>query len=80
MTKILVIGETCKDVFVYGIADRIEPSAPALIFNEIYRVENEGMAGNVKENLIFLGGEGALHKKENWTHLKKNKKFLQKNY
>ena len=31
--KILVIGETCKDVFNYGRVDRLCPEAPVPVFN-----------------------------------------------
>ena len=49
--KILVIGDTCKDVFVYGKCSRMCPDAPVPVFVPPYTKENRGMAGNVYENL-----------------------------
>jgi len=53
--KILVIGDSCTDVFVYGQIDRLCPEAPVPIFEPIHQKENGGMASNVKNNLIALG-------------------------
>jgi bifunctional ADP-heptose synthase (sugar kinase/adenylyltransferase) len=55
--KIAVVGDSCKDVFVYGICTRLNPEAPVPIINEIYRTEYKGMAGNVHKNLTELGIE-----------------------
>jgi D-beta-D-heptose 7-phosphate kinase/D-beta-D-heptose 1-phosphate adenosyltransferase len=49
--KITVIGETCRDVFVYGESRRLSPEAPVPVFNPAYTEENPGMGGNVVENL-----------------------------
>lgn len=53
--KILVIGETCKDVFWYGDVKRICPEGPVPVFKPDYKTVNEGMAGNVATNLKSLG-------------------------
>ena len=55
MQKILVIGDSCTDIFIYGICKRLNPEAPVPIISELYRTENRGMSGNVHENLIHLG-------------------------
>jgi D-beta-D-heptose 7-phosphate kinase/D-beta-D-heptose 1-phosphate adenosyltransferase len=49
--NILVIGELCKDKFIYGDVNRICPEAPVPVINPVYTVENDGMAGNVVKNL-----------------------------
>lgn len=49
--RILIIGESCTDVFIYGNCDRLAPEAPVPVFHEISRSVNPGMAGNVKANL-----------------------------
>jgi hypothetical protein len=49
--RVLLIGETCKDIFVYGNSDRVSPEAPALVFNPSYEVITDGMAGNVYNQL-----------------------------
>jgi len=45
--KILVIGENCKDVFVYGSAVRLCPESPAPVFSPIEKKVSGGMAKNV---------------------------------
>ena len=55
--KILVIGDSCTDVFVYGNCTRLAPEAPVPIFEPIKTVTNDGMAGNVVVNLRKLGVE-----------------------
>lgn len=55
--KILVIGDSCTDVFIYGSCDRLAPEAPVPIFKPIKTVTNSGMAGNVILNLRKLGAE-----------------------
>jgi len=53
--KLLVIGDTCTDIFVYGSCDRICPEAPVPVFRPIETVSNPGMAGNVINNIRALG-------------------------
>jgi D-beta-D-heptose 7-phosphate kinase/D-beta-D-heptose 1-phosphate adenosyltransferase len=54
MKKILVVGELCEDIFVYGDVKRICPEAPVPVFNPTHRTVNKGMGGNVVENLKSL--------------------------
>ena len=49
--KILVIGDSCHDVFVYGKCDRICPEAPVPVFTPIETKTNGGMARNVYNNI-----------------------------
>jgi D-beta-D-heptose 7-phosphate kinase/D-beta-D-heptose 1-phosphate adenosyltransferase len=58
--KVLVIGDSCKDIYLYGNADRICPDAPVPVFVPSFRRENKGMAGNVYENLMALGADCSL--------------------
>ena len=55
--KILVIGDSCTDVFVYGQIDRLCPEAPVPIFQSVCQKENGGMERNVKNNLVALGAD-----------------------
>ena len=55
--KILVIGDSCTDVFVYGQIDRLCHEAPVHIFQPVSQKENGGMARNVKNNLVALGAD-----------------------
>lgn len=52
--KIIVIGESCKDVFIYGDVKRLSPEAPVPVLNPSEVVSNPGMSGNVVENLKAL--------------------------
>lgn len=53
---VVVIGENCKDKFVYGKCDRICPEAPVPVFKPTGDVTiNDGMAGNVASNVRSLG-------------------------
>jgi D-beta-D-heptose 7-phosphate kinase/D-beta-D-heptose 1-phosphate adenosyltransferase len=53
--KILVIGDSCKDVFIYGTANRLCPEAPVPVFIPKRKTETGGMAANVYENIESLG-------------------------
>jgi bifunctional ADP-heptose synthase (sugar kinase/adenylyltransferase) len=55
--RILVIGDSCTDVFRYGKVTRIAPEAPVPIIVPERETENPGMAGNVVANLKALGAE-----------------------
>ena len=55
--KILVIGDSCTDVFVYGRCNRLCPEAPIPVFEPSKTITNDGMAGNVVNNLRKLGVE-----------------------
>jgi len=74
--KVLVIGETCKDVFVYGKCDRLNPEAPSPIFKIVGTSENLGMAANVAANLEEIGME--VHLLTNHEHITK-KRFVDEN-
>ena len=69
--KILVMGESCRDIFVYGRCDRLEPTAPAPVFNEIKTLENGGMAKNVQANLQKMNCECDLFTNKNWSDIHK---------
>jgi D-glycero-beta-D-manno-heptose-7-phosphate kinase len=55
--KILVIGDSCVDIFRYGKVERIAPEAPVPIIVPERETSNPGMAGNVVANLKVLGAE-----------------------
>jgi len=75
--SILVIGETCKDVFNYGKVERLCPEAPVPVFNLLHTVDNKGMAGNVANNLISLGTDTGLLTNYNWNEISKTR-FIEK--
>ena len=55
MNKVLVVGDSCKDIFVYGKITRICPEAPVPVIKPTYSTENGGMTLNVVKNLEALG-------------------------
>jgi len=52
--KILIIGETCVDKFIYCNANRLSPEAPVPILNPLYTTHNAGMAANTAANAKAL--------------------------
>lgn len=53
--KILVIGDSCQDIYVYGKVDRLCPDAPVPILIPQRTTQTGGMALNVYENIQSLG-------------------------
>jgi D-beta-D-heptose 7-phosphate kinase/D-beta-D-heptose 1-phosphate adenosyltransferase len=58
--KILVIGDSCTDVFLYGNVYRLAPEGPVPVFNPEYEKQNGGMALNVKHNIDAIGANATL--------------------
>ena len=60
-SNILLIGDSCTDVYDYGTCDRISPEAPVPIL-KINKTESlPGMSLNVKKCLEALGNSVTLH-------------------
>ena len=55
MSRVLVIGEQCDDIFIYGDTPRLSPEGPAPVFIPTKEVYNGGMGMNVMLNLMELG-------------------------
>ena len=53
--KILLVGDTCTDLYSYGRIDRLSPEAPVPVFVPDRMESKPGMASNVFENLKALG-------------------------
>lgn len=58
--KILIIGDSCEDSFVYGDVFRLAPEGPAPIFNPEHTKSNGGMALNVFDNIKAIGSFAKL--------------------
>tara|TARA_A100001515_G_scaffold77288_1_gene61368 strand:- start:5743 stop:6489 length:747 start_codon:yes stop_codon:yes gene_type:complete len=82
MSKILVIGDTCKDIHVYGKSSRLAPDAPVPVFVPHHEKQNLGMAGNVYQNIVSLGIPAILKtnniivEKKRFVDLETNHMFL----
>lgn len=57
MKKILIIGDSCTDIFQYGVCERLSPEAAVPIFKPTYLKTSGGMAINIAENIAALGVE-----------------------
>lgn len=77
-SRILVIGETCMDIFYYGRCDRLCPEAPAPVFNPIDCIKNPGMAMNVQKNIRALGYMCDINTNPNWQEITKTR-YVHKN-
>jgi D-beta-D-heptose 7-phosphate kinase/D-beta-D-heptose 1-phosphate adenosyltransferase len=70
--KILVIGESCKDIFIYCDATRLCPDAPVPVLNIINQSENPGMAKNVQRNIrSFIPCD--IITNDNWFNISKTR-------
>jgi bifunctional ADP-heptose synthase (sugar kinase/adenylyltransferase) len=76
--RVLVIGETCRDIFNYGVCNRLCPEAPVPIFKPYETIENPGMATNVQRNIISLGVKANLITNENWKNITKTRHIDQR--
>ena len=61
MSKVLVIGENCMDIFIYGDTPRLSPEGPAPVFLPKREVYNGGMGMNVCTNLQQLNVDSDYH-------------------
>jgi bifunctional ADP-heptose synthase (sugar kinase/adenylyltransferase) len=55
MSKVLVIGESCTDVFIYGKTERKSPEGKGPVFVPTKEVYGNGMALNTANNLSAMG-------------------------
>tara|TARA_R110002012_G_scaffold315603_1_gene529580 strand:- start:18032 stop:18766 length:735 start_codon:yes stop_codon:yes gene_type:complete len=73
MSRILIIGESCTDVFHYGHCSRLCPEAPVPVFNSRDVIKNGGMALNTYNNILALGGQANILTNENWETITKTR-------
>ena len=81
--KILIIGESCRDIFVYCDTNRLCPDIPVPVLNILNHVENGGMAKNVQKNIqsymecdILTNNNWVNVTKTRYIHDKTNHMFL----
>lgn len=55
--KVLLIGDSCEDQYIYGVCERLNPEAPVPILHQKRTEIQKGMAWNVRENLLSFGLE-----------------------
>jgi len=82
--KILVIGDSCIDEFVYCNANRLCPDIPVPVLNASYKTKNYGMSMNLVNNIQSLGYKCDCITHKNWRkvtktrymHLESNHMFI----
>ncbi|MBI4065855.1 hypothetical protein HY412_01520 [Candidatus Kaiserbacteria bacterium] len=73
MKKILIIGETCLDRFVYCQAERLAPDLPVPVLRIIEQTENPGMAKNVERNMRAIYKHCDLITNNGWKKVTKTR-------
>ena len=58
--KVLLIGDSCTDEYVYGVCERLNPEAPVPILRKTRVDTQRGMALNVQQNLLAFDIEVTL--------------------
>ena len=73
--KILVIGESCRDIYIYGECARLCPEAPVPVFKSLgVGSNNGGMATNVFKNIKSICDINTdLITNTNWISIKKTR-------
>jgi len=71
--NILVIGESCRDVFIYCDVKRLAPDLPVPILNICNQFENAGMAKNVHRNILSIHSECAILTNSDWNNIIKTR-------
>ncbi len=82
--KILVIGESCRDIFIYCKANRLCPDVPVPVLGVVRQMENPGMAMNVERNVRSIFDACDIVTNEEWKdvtktrymHLESNHMFI----
>lgn len=69
--RILVIGESCTDIYVYGSSSRLCPEAPVPVFQPLYTSSYGGMASNVYENIKSIGINVDIITNKNYNEITK---------
>lgn len=73
MKKILVLGESCRDIFVYCKAERLAPDMPIPVLSIIEQKENPGMAANVERNIKSIFSNVNLYTNAKWEEVTKTR-------
>ena len=71
--KILVIGESCRDIFVYCGAKRLAPDIPIPVLEVASKGENPGMAKNVERNIKSIYKQCDLVTNDSWRKFTKTR-------
>ena len=73
MKKVLVIGDSSRDIFVYCYAVKLCPDFPVPALEVVNQTENPGMAANVQRNIKVLLDSCDLVTNNNWKEVTKTR-------
>jgi D-glycero-beta-D-manno-heptose-7-phosphate kinase len=73
MSKILVIGDSCLDVYTYCKSNRLAPDKPVPVLEVLDVVETPGMAHNAFLNVKSLCQSSNILTNDNWQKVIKNR-------
>ncbi len=73
MKKILVIGDSCRDIFVYCEGKRMAPDLPIPVLQVVHKTQNPGMAKNVERNIKALYPSCDIITNDNWQRVTKTR-------
>lgn len=79
--RVLLIGDSCYDIYHYGDITRISPEAPVPVFDYVNSQTKLGMTSNVLSNLEALGVEVSckthfFENKNRYIDIKSNQQLL----
>jgi len=73
MKDILIIGESCRDIFIYCDASRLCPDVPVPVLNAVNQTENGGMAKNVYRNVLTKTNSCDILTNSDWINVTKTR-------
>ncbi len=76
--KILIVGESCRDIFVYADTERLAPDVPVPVLKIVKQTENPGMAKNVERNVKALCKSCDIITNKNWRSITKTRYMHEK--
>lgn len=71
--KILVIGDSCRDIHIYCSSNRMCPDKPVPILKIIDQNDNPGMAKNVYRNIKSIINDCDIITNSNWYQITKTR-------
>lgn len=71
--KILIIGDSCRDVHIYCSSNRMCPDKPVPILKIIDQSDNPGMAKNVYRNIKSIINSCDILTNSNWYNITKTR-------
>jgi len=78
MKDILVIGESCKDIFIYCDVIKLCPDVPIPVLSVLNKTENSGMAKNVQQNILTKVKNCDIITNNNWKTITKTRYMHEK--